>query len=200
MKQKPTLVIIPGIGDDLAIYKTFARRWERLGYDAHVIPFGWAENSAPLGSKLNGFLEKIDALGTSELYLIGVSAGGTAAITAMARRMNKVKKVIAVCSPLDTMFSLQNPLLADSIEQTRYLLLHFNDEQKAKLLSVFALYDQTVDTRLSRSPGIRTLRIPMILHPLTIYVALMVYARRLDAFFKSNLNTNVSLKPESLPC
>jgi len=183
-KSKPTLVIVPGLGDELKIYKTFARRWQRLGYDVHVIPFGWADRNARLGPKLDDFLARLDALQTNELYLIGVSAGGTAVVNAMARRPDYVKKVATVCAPLDTMFNLRNPLLAESIEQARQLLTHYNDEQKVRILSVFALHDPVVSTSLSRPPGVKTMRVPMIAHPPAIFVALMLYARRINAFFK----------------
>jgi pimeloyl-ACP methyl ester carboxylesterase len=183
MKSRPKLVIVPGLGDDLMIYQVFARRWQKLGYEVHVISFGWAQKDARLRDKMDAFLARLDALGQDELYMIGVSAGGPAAINAFARRGN-VRKVIAVCSPLNTMLSLRNPLLAESIEQTRQLLLHFNDEQKARILSAFALRDSTVHTTLSRPAGIKTLRIPMVVHPAAIFVALMFYAHRLNVFLR----------------
>jgi pimeloyl-ACP methyl ester carboxylesterase len=183
-QPKPTLVIVPGLGDELKIYKTFVRRWQRLGYAVHIIPFGWSDHSARLGPKLDDFLARLDALHASKLYVIGVSAGGTAAVNAMARRPDYVKKVAAVCAPLDTMINLRNPLLAESIEQARQLLIHYNDEQKARILSVFALHDPVVNTKLSRPSGIKTMRVPMIAHPLAIFMALMLYARRINTFLK----------------
>jgi pimeloyl-ACP methyl ester carboxylesterase len=184
MKQKPTLVITPGLGDDLAIYETFARRWRWLGYDVHVVPFGWADRGARLRSKLDTFLMQLDALPGDDLYLIGVSAGGTAVVNAMARRPDRVKKVVTVCAPLDTMLDLRNPLLAESIEQTRQLLLHYNPDQKSRILSVFALYDPVVSTKLSRPPGVRTMRVLMIAHPLAIFVALNVVCSSNQHIFK----------------
>lgn len=183
MKQKPTLVIIPGIGDDLKVYKTFARRWERLGYNVHVISFGWAERSAKFSDKVAAFLKRFDQVATDETYIIGVSAGGPAAVYLLSVRTN-VYKIITVCSPLDTMVHLRNPLLAESIEQARLLLANFGPAEKQRILSVLALHDRVVSTGLSRPDGIRTLRVAMVVHPAAIFVALMFYARRLSTFFR----------------
>jgi pimeloyl-ACP methyl ester carboxylesterase len=181
MADRPCLIIIPGIGDELAIYKTFARRWQRLGYDAHIVPFGWSDTRAALADKMAVFLQRLDELGPEPLYVIGVSAGGTAAINAMAERPN-IQKVITICSPLATMPALRNSLLAESIAHTQNYLKAFGPEQLQRILSVYALHDPVVSTRLSRAEGISTLRIPMVFHPAAIFSALMFYAPRLNAF------------------
>ncbi len=183
MKQKPILVIIPGLGDDLKIYETFARQWTRLGYDVQVISFGWAERSAKLSEKFASFLEKFDQVASDKTYVIGVSAGGPAAVHLMHERPN-VRKVITVCSPLNTMPHLSNPLLAESIERARQLLAEFSSADKKRILSVLALHDPVVSTRLSRPDGIRTMRVFMVIHPVAIFMALIFYARRLNNFFR----------------
>lgn len=184
MKTKPTLVIIPGIGDDLKVYHTFKRRWRLLGYDVHVISFGWIDKHASLKPKFEEFLQKIDALKTNDLYILGVSAGGTTAINLLAARPY-IKKVVSVCAPLDTMPRLRNPLLVESIAQTRDHLSVFSPMQKEQILSVFALGDPVVAARLSQPKGIATLRVPGALHPVAIFVALIFYAPRINAFLKA---------------
>lgn len=183
MESKPALVIIPGIGDDLKIYQTFAKRWRSLGYEVYVISFGWFEHRAVLTAKFENFLEKFDEIKNKNIYVVGVSAGGPAAIQLLAERPH-IRKVITICSPLDTMPYLRNPLLAASIDRARDLLRQFTKEQKNRILSVFALHDPVVHIRLSQPEGIETLRLPIILHPVAIYVALMFYARKLDNFLK----------------
>lgn len=178
------LVIVPGIGDDLQIYQTFRRRWEWLGYDAHVISFGWIETTAMLEKKLPDLLQKLDVFGSRPVYIIGVSAGGTAAILAMDQRPN-IQKVITICSPLNTMTNLRNPLLAESIRHMRRVLAAMPAERKANILSVFALYDQVVDTRLSQVPGIAVKQILSVIHAPTVFIALMVYAGLLSKFMKA---------------
>lgn len=183
MHQKPKLLIVPGIGDDTRIYQTFVRRWNRLGYDTRIIPFGWVDTHAPFAPKMAAFLQRLDEFRDEPLYIIGISAGGTAAINALAVR-NNVKRVLTVCSPLRTMPGLRNPLLAASIKQVMATVEAFTPQQKQRILSIRAVYDQVVDTRLSQAPQVRSLRLFSIWHAPTIYVALMLYAPLLARFFR----------------
>lgn len=184
MKQRPTLVLVPGIGDDYDIYQTFARRWMRLGYDTHVISFGWADHTAPFTSKLETFFRKLDALQAQHIHIIGISAGGTVAVAALVERSD-VEKVITVCTPLSRMSNLDNPLLQEGITQIEQHLASMDDGERGHILSAFGMYDQTVDTKLSRLPGIREFRIFMAFHAPTIFVALTLQARSLERFFRN---------------
>lgn len=183
MSNRPILVIIPGIGDDLPVYRLFAKRWERFGYDVHIISFGWNNRRISYRQKMETFLDALDVLGKKNMYVIGVSAGGSAAINTFALRPH-IRKIITLCAPLDTMPDLQNPPLAESIEQARQLLLHFRPDQKRHILSALALHDPVVHSSLSQPAGIRTLRIPMITHPASIFFALIFYARKLHGFLR----------------
>jgi esterase/lipase len=180
---RPKLIIVPGIGDDTAVYYSFAKRWKRLGYDAHVISFTWADIYASLKPSMTNFLSQLDQYRNEPIYMIGISAGGTAVVNALALR-NNVKKVITVCSPFNTMAGLRNPLLQGSIAQLMANVEHFSPAQKQRILSVHGLYDQVVNVHLSQTPGVKTKRLWSIIHAPTIYLAMTLYARRLDRFFK----------------
>lgn len=181
--SRPILVIIPGIGDDTKVYYSFAKRWQRLGFDAHVISFRWTDAVVPFTAAMNTFQRQLDRFGDRPLLLIGVSAGGTAALNIMAERSN-VHKVITICSPLQAMSNLQNPLLAASINQLVASWPNFTMAQQQRVLSVYALYDQVVAVRLSQLPGAGQRRIFSFIHAPTIYIAMIFYARSLSAFFK----------------
>lgn len=180
---RPKLIIVPGIGDDTAVYYSFAKRWKRLGYDAQVISFKWVNTHTPFEQNMANFLSQLDQYRSEPVYMIGISAGGTAVVNALALR-NNVKKVITVCSPLKAMPSLHNPLLNSSIAQLVSVIEQFSLGQKQRILSVYGLYDQVVNTRLSQVPGVKTKCLWSIIHAPTIYVAMTLYARRLDRFFK----------------
>lgn len=183
-QSSPKLIIVPGIGDDTQVYYSFARRWNRLGYDAHVISFKWVDIHAALEKSMEAFLQQLDQYRNEPVYMIGISAGGTAVVNALALR-NNVKKVITVCSPLATMPNLRNPLLMESIGQVENNLAALPDEQKRRILSVHAIYDQVVDPKLSRVSGIQSKCIPSIIHAPTIFLAMTLYARLLNRFFKT---------------
>lgn len=177
---RPLLIIVPGIGDDAPIYRQFVQRWNRLGFETHVVPFGWADTQAPFEETMPAFLARLDQFGDRPLYLIGISAGGTAAINALAVR-STIQRVITICSPLQTMPRLRNPLLAASVSRVMSNLAAFTPEQKRRIVSVHALYDQVVDVRLSKAPGIRAFRLWSVWHAPTIYLAMVPYAHRLKS-------------------
>ena len=183
MKQRATLVLVPGIGDDYDIYQTFAKRWTSLGYDVYVISFEWIDRTASFTSKLEIFFGKLDALQTQQIYLIGISAGGTAAVAALARR-DDIAKVITICSPLMHMDNLDNPLLEEGIAQAEQYIKALDEDKRTRLMSAFGIYDQTVATRLSRPSGVKQHRIFMAFHAPTIFVALTLQARSLARFFR----------------
>lgn len=181
--SKPIVVIIPGIGDHTPIYDIFAWVLRRIGYDTHVVPFGWSNYYADINTKTRDFLHKLDAIaGKDEVYLIGVSAGGTAAVHVFANR-ESVRRVAVISSPFADFEDLQNRLLADSIVAVRHDLEVMEPTDKASILSVFGLYDQTVPTHMSQPEGVRTKRIWTFWHAPTIFIALTLRAFRLKRFF-----------------
>jgi pimeloyl-ACP methyl ester carboxylesterase len=183
MTQKSILILIPGIGDRSRAYEVFAFVWRLLGYEVHIVAFGWTDRASRLAPKDAAFLKQIEALGKGrELSVIGISAGGTAAVNALAARPKLVHKVIAVCSPLSRFKTLDNPLLAESIEEAQANLDRVEADTKQRILSVYALYDQVVNVALSRAEGVKTLRLWSVLHAPTIFVALTLGAPRLRRF------------------
>lgn len=182
MAAKPIVVIIPGIGDHTPVYDTFAWVWRRLGYETHVLAFGWSNYYADITTKTRDFMHKLDSIaGKEQVSLIGISAGGTAAVHAFANR-ESIARVITVSSPFADFEDLQNRLLADSIAAVRRDLESMDAEDKANILSVFGLYDQTVPTHMSCPEGVRTKRIWTLWHAPTIFIALTFRALRLKRF------------------
>lgn len=183
--RRPVLLIIPGIGDDSSwAYQLFVHIWGWLGFETSLIAFGWRNINAAYEPKLAAFLQLLDAYADRDVYLIGVSAGGTVAVNALAARPTLVRKIITVCAPLDRLPGLRNPLLAESIEATRAHLAHFSPAQKGRILSVRAWRDQVVNTALSEPAGVPKARVWFIGHVASIFVALTFMAPRLRQFFR----------------
>ena len=178
------LIIIPGVGDDHPVYHKGARVFRVLGFKAQVYVFGW--DSADLSSydtriaALNEHIAKLPG----EVYLLGVSAGGSAAVNSFALLPEKVIKTVTLCSPLAHFSSRVNPLLAVSIEQTEKFLAAMKPGVKQRLLSLHAIYDPVVPVRLSKPSGVRARTLPSILHPITIFLGLTLFARFSSHFFK----------------
>ena len=178
------LIIIPGIGDDHPVYHKGARVFRMFGFTPEVYVFGW--NSGDPHSyesritRLNNYLSKLDG----EVYILGVSAGGSAAVNSFAAAGSNVRKVVTLCSPLAPFSSRVNSLLAVSIDRTEDAIRNLSVEQRQRILSLHAIFDPVVPTRLSKPIGVRARTLPSVLHPVTIFLGLTVFAGVSNYFFK----------------
>jgi pimeloyl-ACP methyl ester carboxylesterase len=178
------LIIIPGIGDDHPVYHKGARVFAMLGFTPQVHVFGWdSANPSSYDLRINQLNEVISGL-DGEVFLLGVSAGGSAAVNSLALIPHKVTKVVTLCSPLIHFSSRVNPLLAVSIEHTEAHLAVMDTETKRRLLSLHALFDSVVPVRLSKPAGVKAKTLPAILHPVTIFLGLTLFASVSARFFK----------------
>jgi len=148
------------------------------------MPFGWANYYADIGTKTRDFLHRFDTVTEKrKTYIIGISAGGTAAIHVYANRPY-VQRVIAVSTPFADFEKLENRLLAISIITARQDLEKFDTDEKANILSVYGLYDGTVPTKMSRLEGVSAKRLWTIRHALIIFIAMTLKAPSLRRFLR----------------
>lgn len=183
--SRPKLVIIPGIGDRTRAYSLFAWVWHLHGFDVHIIPFGWKNYSADVRTRTQDFMRGLQSFGQEPLYIIGVSAGGPAAINVFANKPS-VKRVVTVAAPMESFpHAIKNRLLEESIIQARQAIDEFTDAEKRHVLSVYGLYDQLVPAYMSQMKGIRTARIFAVWHAVIIFVALTFASFRLRRFLRS---------------
>jgi pimeloyl-ACP methyl ester carboxylesterase len=184
MKMTKHLIIIPGVGDDHPVYRKGARVFAMFGFTPHIHVFGWdSADAASYDGRmkiLNAFVASLDG----EVFLLGVSAGGSAAVNSFAMLPQKITKTVVLCAPLSAFSTRVNPLLAVSIEHTERYLRAMPVEVKQRLLSLHALFDPVVPTRLSKPIGVHSKTLPSILHPVTIFLGLTVFAVVIARFFK----------------
>jgi pimeloyl-ACP methyl ester carboxylesterase len=178
------LIIIPGVGDDHPVYHKGARVFAWLGFEPQVHVFGWNSADAASYSTRIAQLNSLVSSLKGEVFLLGVSAGGSAAVNCFAILPNKITKTVTLCSPLMAFSSRINPLLAVSIEHTEKYLAVLPAEAKQRLLSLHAVFDTVVPIRLSKPGGVRSKILPSILHPITIFLGLTVFAGVISRFFK----------------
>jgi hypothetical protein len=118
------------------------------------------------------------------LYVIGISAGGPAAISLYAEKP-AIVRVVTVCSPLESFpDAIDNRLLQESIVRAYGALENFSDEEKRQILSVYGLYDQVVPGNMSRPEGVRQYRVFAVVHALIIFTAMTLASFRLSRFLK----------------
>ncbi|PIU01985.1 hypothetical protein COT68_00285 [bacterium (Candidatus Torokbacteria) CG09_land_8_20_14_0_10_42_11] len=83
------IIVVPGLGDGGRFFRLMVKYWWRA-FPNEMHTFGWRNKGAKLIDKQNNLLQRIDALAKDgyKVYLVGVSAGGSAALNAfMARRL-----------------------------------------------------------------------------------------------------------------
>jgi esterase/lipase len=182
---RPTLVIIPGIGDRSWAYGVFAWIWHLHGFDVHVIPFGWADYHADITAKTQNFMQQLARVDSRKLYIVGVSAGGPAAVNVYAGHA-AVERIAVVAAPLERFqHAIENQLLDKSITRAQAELDAFSDKQKSRILSAYGLYDQVVPVRMSNPGGVRRTRVWMVWHAFIIFAGMTFGSFRLSRFLKT---------------
>ena len=83
----PNLILIPGLGDRKWLYQLVCPLWRTRGFCPHVFTFGWedaASNYHDKQNRLNNYIRDLNG----DVYIIGASAGGVAALNALAMDNN----------------------------------------------------------------------------------------------------------------
>ena len=181
---KPQLIIIPGLGDRGRRYRFFVPFWARIGFAVHIFVFGWEDSRVSFEDAQTRLIQFVDSLGTN-VYVIGVSAGGAAAVNLLIARPDTVTKVVTVCTPYVLVPERYNRLLNKTSTQLVANLARLDSKSKAKIVSVHAAFDQLVPVKASQPAGIQDTRLRSIGHGTTIFAALVFYRQVLTRFLLS---------------
>jgi pimeloyl-ACP methyl ester carboxylesterase len=108
------------------------------------------------------------------VVLVGYSAGASAAINALSANKEKVQRVILICGKIqnldkinDSYFKL-NPKFGGSVELLKKSLPDLDAEQRAKVLSIRPIFDETVPVKDTIIQGAKNKRVFMVGHVPTI--------------------------------
>lgn len=184
--SKRRLIIIPGIGDRGRLYSLITPIWRWLGFDVHIFVFHWGDKHLAFDDALNGLLTFIDKFDSDRVYIIGTSAGGTAAINALSVRPQKIDKVVTVCTPHSVSPYLRKKLLIDSINIMNTGIMNMSNQQKTRILSMYGFCDPIVPYAKSKPVGINIKRVLFVGHGLPIFVSLTAYGASIRRFLLSN--------------
>ena len=183
--QKRNLVIVPGLGDRVGLYKFCKPFWSMLGYSVYIYSFGWESQSRSLKELQSDLMEYARKLGVCDM--IGASAGGTAVINTLVSCPLIVSRVITVCTPYQELSSLKNELLKKSLKNSISSLETMNDEMKNRIHSAYALWDGVVATKYSQPGTVRRIKLFSIGHGFTICLALTLYSGKLNRALSENV-------------
>ncbi len=178
------LIIIPGLGDRGGLYKLCVPLWSLLGYKVHIVVFGWENTGQDFAVALERLTQYVDNLGTDKCYVIGASAGGTAAINVLASRPDVIAGVVTVCTPYEAVPELGNERLHASVAAATVALDRMNTRQRKQILSIYALQDNVVPIAKSKPDGIKQKALFSFGHAVTIALSLSLYSATIRRFLR----------------
>jgi pimeloyl-ACP methyl ester carboxylesterase len=168
--------------------------WRLYGYKGHEVVMGW-EDGKSFGAKLVRIIEKIDSLHTEgrKVFLVGVSAGGSAVLNAYAARKDSVSGVASVAGWLrdipevhETLVNTRSrsPAFVESVtilEENN--LPNFSEADRSKIITLRPLADAVVPPHIARLEGVRDVQIPIRGHLPACGLIPTVFSKRFFKFF-----------------
>lgn len=190
------LILIPGLGDRKWLYCLVCPVWRLRGFRTHVFAFDWeytASNYHEKQIRLNNYVRSLDG----DVYIIGASAGGMAALHALAGDNGKIKGVATIATPYIYRQKLQNKFLEQAIAELATALLQIQSKS-TRITSFYGVYDQVVppnDSHLDNIHSVKQLiggrianitheQLPTVGHGLTIAAGLTIFGGRLRKSFR----------------
>ena len=191
--MKSHVILVPGLADRKGIMDYLTRSWKK-DVVVHIHPAPW-EDMKPFGHKLEMLLKLIDhcAKHSGKVSLIGVSAGGSLVMNAFCHKKAKIHRVINICgrlregknvSPtLDTAIK-GHPSFKNSVLLCEKGLSKLTSLDKAKIMTIRALFDGTVPTSTTPIVGAINITIPFAFHIFAIGAAFLFYKKSMLQFIK----------------
>lgn len=193
----PNLILIPGLGDRKRLYQLVCLLWRARGFRPHVFTFGWesaVDNYNYKQNRLNNYICNLNG----DVYLIGASAGGVAALNALAMDNNdRIKGIATIATPYVYRQRLKNDTLAQAVSELASNLPSMQ-AKFTRITSFYSIHDQVVpptDSRLNnhymkksnnnKIANISYQQLPTFGHGLTIAAGLTVFGERIAASLTS---------------
>lgn len=179
----PNLILIPGLGDRKWLYKLVCPVWRARGFRVHVFTFDWedaASNYHDKQNRLNNYIRDLNG----DVYIIGASAGGVAALSALVMIDDgKVKGVTTIATPYVYRQRLKNETLARAIDELSNNLPAMQ-AKLARVTSFYGMHDQVVppiDSQPNDSElaDVNCRQLPTFGHGLTIAAGLTMFGGRI---------------------
>jgi pimeloyl-ACP methyl ester carboxylesterase len=163
VRQQHHIVYIPGLGDTKSRGQAIAvRLWRTFGVYGHCHPVIWS-NAEAFQVKLSGVLQEIDDLLAQGhiVSLMGASAGASMALHAYAARKTHINGVVLVCGELadaktiNPSYYAKNAAFQTSMERLPATIAQLTPSDRARIMSLHPLYDETVHIKDTRLDGAR---------------------------------------------
>lgn len=197
MNREHYVIVIPGLGDGVKRVKFATNHWRKHGLEPEVQQMDW-KDGVNFKPKLDRLLELVDELAKKgRVSMVGISAGGSAALNTFMERKNKVHKVVNICGRLREgtyngihSFELRtkvSPAFAQSVTLLDSRLGKLTSGEKARIMTIRAgLGDQLVPAETAIIEGASNIAIPTLEHVFSIAMALTIFSKPLIRFLTEN--------------
>ncbi|HXR49745.1 MAG TPA: hypothetical protein VN778_01830, partial [Verrucomicrobiae bacterium] len=178
------IIYIPGLGNgDYLAQRKIVHWWHFLGVETELFPINWNDQK-PWSSKRDALLVRVDALAAQgkRVALVGISAGGSAAINIYAARKNVITGIVCIAGWINYPEDINpihlkiNPAFVASAGQTAASLETLKGTYSRRILSLYALSDRIVNRRHSIIPGACNRSVLSIGHGFTIATQIVLGA------------------------
>lgn len=186
------VIYVPGLGD----HRNYGQPvillfWRLFGVKAHYLALGWHSHE-PFDKKLEKLLALADELKGKygSVSLVGVSAGATAVLNALASRKD-LGKVVCICGKINNPQTVgqqvydYNPPFKESAYLLQKNLRKLGPPERARIMSIHPLQDPTVPPADTILDGAVESTVPTKGHIFSIYFSVMFRARTICRFLKN---------------
>lgn len=189
------MVIIPGLSDHATgIEKLLNNRFPAAQIHIYRVP--WKNDKESYDLKITRFLDFLDSLTVSKakIVLVGISAGGSFATNAYAKRKKHIHKVINVCGRLRAgrrvhipmwLASVKSKAFVESVQASERNLEKFTASDRKKFMTMKSLFDEMVPRQTVTLEGATNVVIPMVEHVLSQAYALCLMNKKITAFIQA---------------
>lgn len=196
MELKRQIIYVPGLTDKTWHIRGGQRAalslWRLSGVRARYFVADWANKNETYAAKRDRLIEMIDSFTAKGLTvsLVSVSAGSSLALSAFARRTDKVAAFVSICGMFKHPKAVDEAIFAFNPAFKPAMLAAEEDEHKLskterqKILVVRAAHDSYVPRIHGNIIGAHTTTIPTIGHVFTILMAISVFHGRILRFIK----------------
>lgn len=187
------VIIIPGLGNKIALHEWAINSWKKYGIIPHVFDARWKTEENGFQPKLDRTLRLVDSLTNknSKISIVGNSAGSSFALNLFGERKKQINRVVVNCGrvrdgdwPWFTFDqgTKSSPSFRESVLKAQKLVKTFTNIDRKKILTFRPLFDEVVPPFTVPILGAKNIIIPSIEHSLSIILNMTLFKKQIIDF------------------
>jgi len=187
------VIIIPGLGNRVALHAWATNSWKRFGITPHVFDVRWKTEEKGFSEKLTRALTLVDSLSNKNIRisLVGNSAGSSFALNIFGERKNKISRIIVNCGRMRegdwpwftfNQATMQSPSFQESVLKAQELEKFLTTSDRKKILTLRPLFDEVVPPFTVPIRGAQNKITCSVEHSLSISLNLTLFKRQILDF------------------